>query len=270
MPSAANDLAFSQSIIDSLDRLEEADVIDEYDFSENMFVVEDAAAAIRGYAESGDYDLVIAHGSQYGGPLAEIAPDFPDVAFAWGTESDTFGLPNVSAYTASSDQGGYVMGAMAAMLAGDGSIGVIGPIEVGDAKLYVDGFVAGADGGESRPRGRRQLHRLVQRHGPRRRGGDVVHRRRGDGAVRHGADDGRGDRRRQRARRAVVRHAEQPDPARPRGRRRQPGVPLGGRPHRPHRRHQGRRRSAASTTTSTSPTKAWSSSSTPTTRFRPT
>jgi basic membrane protein A len=144
MPSAANDLAFSQSIIDSLDRLEEGDVIDEYDFSENLFVVEDAAAAIRGYAESGDYDLVIAHGSQYGGPLAEIAPDFPEVAFAWGTETDTFGLPNVSAYSASSDQGGYVMGTMAAMLAGDGSIGVIGPIEVGDAKLYVDGFVAGA------------------------------------------------------------------------------------------------------------------------------
>jgi basic membrane lipoprotein Med (substrate-binding protein (PBP1-ABC) superfamily) len=144
MPSAANDLAFSQSIIDSLDRLEEAEMIDEYDFSENLFVVEDAAAAIRGYAESGEYDLVIAHGSQYGGPLAEIAPDFPDVAFAWGTETDTFGLPNVSAYSASSDQGGYVMGQMAAMLAGDGSIGVIGPIEVGDAKLYVDGFVAGA------------------------------------------------------------------------------------------------------------------------------
>ena len=110
MPSAANDLAFSQSMIDSLERLAEADVIDEYDYSENMFVVEDAAAAIRDYAESGDYDFVIAHGSQYGGPLAEIAPDFPDVAFAWGTESDTFGLPNVSAYTASSDQGGYVMG----------------------------------------------------------------------------------------------------------------------------------------------------------------
>jgi basic membrane lipoprotein Med (substrate-binding protein (PBP1-ABC) superfamily) len=145
MPSAANDLAFSQSIIDSLDRLEEADVIDEYDFSENLFVVEDAAAAIRGYAESGDYDLVIAHGSQYGGPLAEIAPDFPDVAFAWGTESDTFGLPNVSAYSASSDQGGYVMGTMAAGLAGDGTIGVVGPVEVGDAKLYVDGFVAGAE-----------------------------------------------------------------------------------------------------------------------------
>ena len=40
-------------MVDSLDRLEEADTIDEYDFSENMFVVEDAAAAIRDYAESG-------------------------------------------------------------------------------------------------------------------------------------------------------------------------------------------------------------------------
>ena len=100
MPSAANDLAFSQSIIDSLERLEEADVIDEYDFSENMFVVEDAAAAIRGYAESGDYDLVIAHGSQYGGSLAEIAPDFPDVAFAWGTAVRHVRTAQRSAYTA--------------------------------------------------------------------------------------------------------------------------------------------------------------------------
>jgi basic membrane lipoprotein Med (substrate-binding protein (PBP1-ABC) superfamily) len=142
MPSAANDLAFSQSMIDSLDRLVEDGAIDEYVSSENQFVIEDAAAALRGYAEEG-HDLVIAHGSQYG-VVEEIAQDFPDVAFAWGTESNTFGLPNVSAYSASSDQGGYVNGVMAAMLAGDGSLGVVGPVEVGDAKLYVDGFVAGA------------------------------------------------------------------------------------------------------------------------------
>jgi basic membrane protein A and related proteins len=144
MPSAANDLSFSQSMIDSLERLEEDGSIDDFVYSENLFVVEDGAAALRGYAEYG-HDLVIAHGSQYGGSLQEIAPDFPDTAFAWGTVSDTFGLPNVSAYSASSDQGGYVMGTMAALLAGEGSIGVIGPIEVGDAKLYVDGFVAGAE-----------------------------------------------------------------------------------------------------------------------------
>jgi basic membrane protein A len=142
LPSAANDLAFSQSMVDSLDRLKEAGVIDDFVFSENMFVVEDAATAIRSYAEEG-HDLVIAHGSQYGGSLEQIAPDYPETAFAWGTAADTFGLDNVSGYTASSDQGAYVMGAMAATMRGEGSIGLIGPIEVGDAKLYVDGFSAG-------------------------------------------------------------------------------------------------------------------------------
>jgi basic membrane protein A and related proteins len=143
LPSATNDLAWSQSMVDSLDRLVEDGTIDEYVTSENMFVVEDAAAALRDYAEAG-HDLVIAHGSQYGGSLQEIAPDFPETAFAWGTAADTFGLDNISGYTAAADQGAYVMGAMGATLAAEGSIGVIGPIEVGDGKLYVDGFRAGA------------------------------------------------------------------------------------------------------------------------------
>ena len=140
-PSASNDLAFTQSMVDSVDRLGETREI-EVAITDGTFVVEDAAAAIRGYAEDG-LDLVIAHGSQYGGPLQEIAPDFPETAFAWGTAVDTFDLPNVSAYTVSADQGGYVNGIMAAQLTESNVLGVIGPIEVGDAKLYVDGFVAG-------------------------------------------------------------------------------------------------------------------------------
>ena len=139
-PSASNDLAFTQSIVDAVHVLDGVDVID---ITDGTFIVADAAAAVRGYAEDG-YDLVIAHGSQYGGSLQEIAKDFPDTAFAWGTSSDTFGLDNVSAYTAASDQGGYVMGAMAAVMTSSGVVGVIGPIAVGDAKLYVDGFVNGA------------------------------------------------------------------------------------------------------------------------------
>lgn len=142
-PSAPNDLAFSQSIVDGLNNLQ-----DEYNLeiavSDSLFVVEDAAAAIRDYASEG-YDLVIAHGSQFGGSVQEIAPDFPDISFAWGTAADTFGQPNVFAYEAASDQGGYAMGAMAAALSQTKVIGVVGPIEVGDAKLYVDGFVAGAE-----------------------------------------------------------------------------------------------------------------------------
>ena len=142
-PSASNDLAFTQSIVDAVNVIVAEHPGTEVAITDGTFIVDDAAAAIRGYAQDG-YDLVIAHGSQYGGPLEEIAADFPDTAFAWGTSSDTFGLSNVSAYTAASDQGGYVMGVIAAGLSNSGVIGVVGPIEVGDAKLYVDGFHNGA------------------------------------------------------------------------------------------------------------------------------
>ena len=142
-PSAPNDLAFTQSIVDAVNALQEAQNL-EVAVSDSLFVVEDAAAAIRDYAADG-YDLIIAHGSQYGGSVQEIAPDFPEISFAWGTAADTFGLDNVFSYEAASDQGGYVMGVMAAALTESGIIGVVGPIEVGDAKLYVDGFVNGAE-----------------------------------------------------------------------------------------------------------------------------
>ncbi len=144
MPSATNDLAFSQSMFDALTNIqtEMGSANFEFVFADNTFVVDDAAAAIRDWAGQG-FDLIIAHGSQYGASLQEIAPDFPNVSFAWGTAGDTFGLPNVFAYEAASDQGGYVNGVMAALLDTSGVIGVVGPIEVGDAKLYVDGFKAG-------------------------------------------------------------------------------------------------------------------------------
>ncbi|MEN8040282.1 MAG: BMP family protein [Actinomycetota bacterium] len=141
-PSASNDLAFTQSIVDAANMLKDSGIVSEVAVTDGTFVVEDAAVAIRGYADDG-YDLVIAHGSQYGGPLQEIAPDFPDTAFAWGTAADTFGLSNVYAYEAASDQGGHVMGIMAAALSQSANVGIVGPIEVGDAKLYVDGFKDG-------------------------------------------------------------------------------------------------------------------------------
>ena len=144
-PSSINDFAFTQSIYDAMVDLQEdlggEDAL-EFVYSESMFVVDDAAAAVRDYAASG-YDMVIAHGSQYGSSLQEIAPDFPEISFAWGTTVDTFGLDNIYAYEAASHEGGYVNGVMAAMMTESKVIGVVGPVETGDAKLYVDGFVAG-------------------------------------------------------------------------------------------------------------------------------
>jgi basic membrane protein A len=145
MPSATTDMAFSQSMFQALKAVQaqmggEANF--QFKFSENMFKVPDAAAAIRDYASQG-FDLVIAHGSQYGASIQEIAPDFPKTSFAWGTNVDTFGLANVFAYTAAAEEGGYVNGVLAAKLTKSKKIGVTGPVEVGDAKTYIDGFVQG-------------------------------------------------------------------------------------------------------------------------------
>lgn len=148
-PSAKNDLAWSQSMVDALLKVQEemgGEEAVEVTVSEGLFRVPDAAAAMRDYASQG-YDLVIAHGTQYGASMFEVAAEFPEVSFAWGTASDTgadVGLTNVFAYEARAEEGGYVNGVIAAMLSKSGVLGVVGPVNAGDAKLYIDGFVAGA------------------------------------------------------------------------------------------------------------------------------
>lgn len=150
MPSSITDMAFSQSMYEGLlavqtemggtEKMEIA-------YSEGMFNVPDAAAALRDYASQG-FDLVIAHGSQYGTSLQQIAPDFPETSFAWGTSLDTFqkdGINNVFAYQAEAQQGGFVLGTIAALMSKSDVVGISGPVEAGDAKLYVDGFKAGAE-----------------------------------------------------------------------------------------------------------------------------
>jgi basic membrane protein A len=145
MPSATTDMAFSQSMFQALKSVQKdlgGESAMELKYSENMFNVPDAAAAIRDYASQG-FDIVIGHGSQYGSSIQEIAKDFPKVTFAWGTDVNTFGLANVYAYTAAAEEGGYVNGVLAARLTKSKQIGVTGPVEVGDAKTYIDGFTQG-------------------------------------------------------------------------------------------------------------------------------
>ena len=71
-------------------------------------------------------------------------------------------MPNVFAYEANSNEGGYVQGYMAAMLSKSHVLGIIGPIATGDAKLYVDGFEAGAKAEDASSHRSRGVHRLVQ------------------------------------------------------------------------------------------------------------
>lgn len=118
-----------------------------FDYSDSMFVVDDAAAAIRDYASQG-YDLIIAHGSQYGSSLQEIAPDFPETGFAWGTTVDTFedkGIHNIFAYTVRGEEPGYVFGIIGEALSQTKVLGVVASIDTGEIGQYVRGFKLGAE-----------------------------------------------------------------------------------------------------------------------------
>jgi basic membrane lipoprotein Med (substrate-binding protein (PBP1-ABC) superfamily) len=141
-PSLRNDLAFSQSMYTAVESLAGPMNL-KVSVSDNLFNLTDAGNAMRQYASTG-YSLIIAHGSQYGSIVQQLAPQFPKTSFAWGTAGVTFGQPNVFAYQANSQEGGYVEGYMAALLSKSKVLGVIGPIDVGDAHLYVTGFKAGA------------------------------------------------------------------------------------------------------------------------------
>ncbi len=138
-PSSVDDGAFTESMVASLDRLSGIGAVS---VTEGAFEPEVAGEAIRSSAEDG-YDLVIAHGSQYGAAVRRIAAEFPGTAFVWGTAVDTFGHENVYSYEAAAEEGGFVLGVVGAEITDSGRIGVVAPVEVGDAKRYVDGFVAG-------------------------------------------------------------------------------------------------------------------------------
>ena len=140
--SAGNDLAFTESMVNSLNILAAEREGSTVTVVDNTILPQDAAAALRDMAEQG-YDLVIAHDPRLGATIPAIAIEYPDVTFAWGPTAQIPAQPNVFTYTIAAEQGGYVLGTIAANLTANSVVGVIGPIEAGDAQRYVAGFEAG-------------------------------------------------------------------------------------------------------------------------------
>ncbi|MCC6802693.1 MAG: BMP family protein [Anaerolineae bacterium] len=147
-PSTITDLSWSQAMYEAFVSIQEemgGESALEIAYTENMFDVTAAEQALRDYADDG-YNLIIAHGTQYGSQMFSVAADYPETSFAWGTATDTGeeeGLSNVFAYEAAAEEGAYVEGVMAAMMSETGIIGIIGPIPAGDALFYDNGFTQG-------------------------------------------------------------------------------------------------------------------------------
>jgi basic membrane protein A len=143
VPSTIDDMAWSQAMYEGIiavqKKLGEANL--ELSISERLGNPVDAAAAIRQYASQG-YDVIIAHGAQYQSLLNDIAPDFPKTSFAYGTGYAT-NHPNIFAYDPHAQEGAYLGGVIAGLMTKSNVIGLVGPVEAGDAIKFNKGFEMG-------------------------------------------------------------------------------------------------------------------------------
>lgn len=152
LPSTIDDMAWAQSMYDVVKKLQtQSNGTIELAVSERLGKPVDAGAAIRQYASQG-FDIILAHGSQYQSIVKEIAPEFPKVTFAYGTGFQPG--PNIFAYDVQAQEGAYIMGYLAAKMSKTKIVGIVGPVEAGDAVKYNKGFMMGvaAAGGDVKTR----------------------------------------------------------------------------------------------------------------------
>jgi basic membrane protein A len=112
----------------------------QYSYSEKMLPV-DAGSAARQYAAQG-YNIIIGHGAQYKNLILEMAEEFPNVTFAFGTSNEV-GPKNVFTYMPESEETGYLGGIIAGLTTRSNIVGYVGPVDGGDAARYGRGFVLG-------------------------------------------------------------------------------------------------------------------------------
>ncbi|EGW38545.1 BMP family protein [Desulfosporosinus sp. OT] len=148
LPATVDDLAWCQSMVEGLKAVQKTMGEDKVEVvtSEKLGSAVDAGAAIRQYATQG-YDIIIAHGSQYQSVLMDIAKDFPKTTFAYGSGFET--APNIFAYDPQAQDGGYLLGMLAAMTTKSGIVGIVGPVESGDAVKFNSGVQQGVAKGKA-------------------------------------------------------------------------------------------------------------------------
>ncbi|MDE0634494.1 MAG: BMP family ABC transporter substrate-binding protein [Candidatus Poribacteria bacterium] len=94
---------------------------------------------IRNAAQNSE--LVLTAGYQMGDVLARVAPEFPDVNFA--IFDVVLDIPNVASVNYKSNEGSFLVGAIAALKSESGKIGYIGGADVPLLQEFEAGYVAG-------------------------------------------------------------------------------------------------------------------------------
>jgi basic membrane protein A len=139
LSGAANDMGWCQSAYEGL-KLLESDYGCETAYTENL-TPDDIEAAFADYAANG-FDVVIGHGYEFGDPAVEVAEQYPDTKFIV-TEGEV-SADNVASYVTKCEEGGYIMGMLAAGMSKSNKVGFVGPIQGASLVKIMNGFEDGA------------------------------------------------------------------------------------------------------------------------------
>lgn len=143
LPSSADDKGWSQGMYNAAVGVAEASggkMMIEY--SENMAPV-DAGSAARQYIAQG-FTYILFHGTQYGNTITDMAGDFPEVTFIFGTSGSVMG-DNIVSYMPATEEPGYLSGMIAGMATKADKVGIVGPVDGGDAAQYNRGYWLGVE-----------------------------------------------------------------------------------------------------------------------------
>jgi len=103
----------------------------------------EAKNALTQFAETGEFDLIIAVGYTMKDSLVAVAKAFPDQKFAIIDETVT-GLPNVTSILFKEHEGSFLVGALAGMMDKTGTIGFVGANESELINRFYAGYAQGA------------------------------------------------------------------------------------------------------------------------------
>ena len=103
----------------------------------------EAKNALTQFAESGEFDVIIAVGYTMKDSLVAVAQTFPDQKFAIIDETVN-GLPNVASILFKEQEGSFLVGALAGMMDKTGTIGFVGANESELINRFYAGYEQGA------------------------------------------------------------------------------------------------------------------------------
>lgn len=140
--SPPNDLGWSQAGYEGVKALEDEGLIDLEVVEALEFETSAVRRVLTPLLDEG-FDLIIAHSFSYGDAVMEVAPEYPDVAFAW---AGGFGgtAENVADYDQPFHEASYLAGILAGGVSETGVLGGTAGFDIPVCHAMLEGFVLGA------------------------------------------------------------------------------------------------------------------------------